>query len=97
MSTKSIDERRADVADNAFQVKKDSVGLKLISLLLAVLIIGGITCIIIGIVKAAVDAVFISGAVLLIVALLVLWGYHSLKYHISAKRYQREIDKLRKQ
>ena len=76
---------------DAVKVKKDSVMLKLLGYLLAIVIGGAIVCFVIGLIKTTVDFLIIIGSVLLIIAIFIVWIYHSVKWHIQKTRYDRLI------
>ncbi len=76
--------------DNSFlQAKKDNVMIKLLGYLLALVIGGAIVCLVLGFLKTAVDSLIIIGGILLIVAIFILWIYHSAKWHILSNRYKK--------
>ncbi|MDE6095706.1 MAG: hypothetical protein K2G52_05910 [Muribaculaceae bacterium] len=76
-------------ADNAeIKAHKDSYILKILGYLLALVIGGAIVCLIMGILKTAVDSLVIVGTILLVVALFILWVYNSAKAHVIEKRYK---------
>lgn len=84
--------------DNAFlQAKNDSVMLKLLGYLLALVIGGALVCLILGFLKTAVDSLIIIGGILLIVAIFIVWIYHSTKWHIQSNRYKKLIRQYEEQ
>lgn len=79
-------------ADEArLDVKTDSVMLKLLGYLLALVIGGAIVCFVMGLIKTAIDSLIIVGACLLVVAIIIVWIYHSTKWHIREKQYKRVL------
>lgn len=71
-------------------VNADRFWLKLLLWLFVIVIASMIVCIILAIVKAAADALFIIGGVCLVIALLCMWGYSSmrLRIHRAELRHQ---------
>lgn len=67
--------------------------LKILGYLLAFVIGGAIVCLVMGILKTAVDSLVIVGTVLLVFALFVVWIYNSTKAHIIEKRYKNLLRK----
>lgn len=81
-------------ADDAIvKAHKNSVMLKILGYLLAFVIGGAIVCLVMGILKTAVDSLVIVGTVLLVFALFVVWIYNSTKAHIIEKRYKNLLRK----
>ena len=81
-------------ADDAMiKAHKNSVMLKILGYLLALVIGGAIVCLLMGLLKTAVDSLVIVGTILLVAALFILWIYNSTRAHIMTKRYK---DVLRK-
>lgn len=83
-----LDKTYADARTSVMRARKDSVGLRLIAYLLAFVIGGAVVCIILGIIKTAADILVIVGCVLLVIALLIMWAYHSTRAHITEKKYR---------
>ncbi len=88
-------QQRLQADEDALHARKDSVMLRLLGYLLALVLGGAIVCFIIGLLKTTVDFLIIVGSVLLIVAIFIVWMYHSVKWHITAGRYRRLLDDYR--
>jgi|GEM_PF-3594185 hypothetical protein len=87
----NVIQQKKESDDSFLKAKNDSTMLKLLGYLLALVIGGAIVCLILGFLKTAVDSLVIVGGVLLLVAIFILWAYHSTKYHIMSKRYKKLI------
>lgn len=87
----NVIQQKKESDDSFLKAKNDSTMLKLLGYLLALVIGGAIVCLILGFLKTAVDSLVIVGGVLLLVAIFILWEYHSTKYHIMSKRYKKLI------
>lgn len=75
--------------DQSFlEAKKDSVMLKLLGYLLALVIGGAIVCLVIGIIKTTIDSLLVVASALLIIAIFIVWIYHSVKWHHKEIRYK---------
>lgn len=88
-------QQRLQADEDALHARKDSVMLRLLGYLLALVLGGAIVCFIIGLLKTTVDFLIIVGSVLLIVAIFIVWMYHSVKWHITEKRYRRLLNDYR--
>ena len=86
---------KSHIAANDAVIKQhqNSLALKVVSYLLAFVVIGAVVCIIIGILKTAVDALVIVGAVLLLISLFILWIYHAMKANVAEHHYKKLLDK----
>ncbi len=90
MDDKLLKQREA--MDTAYlKAKNDSIMLKILAYLLALILGGAIVCLVMGIMKTAIDSLMIVGIILLVVAFIVVWIYHSTKMHIERKRYKKLI------
>lgn len=87
-----VTKSKLDVDQAKLDTKDDGLMLKLLGYLLALVIGGAIVCFIIGLIKTTVDILIVVGAILLIVALLVVWAYHALKLRIREGRYKRLLN-----
>ncbi len=87
----NVIQQKKESDDSFLKAKNDSTMLKLLGYLLALVIGGAIVCLVLGFLKTAVDSLIIIGGVLLLVAIFILWAYHSAKFHIMAKRYKKLI------
>lgn len=82
------------LADEAtIKAHKNSAVLKMLGYLLALVIGGAIVCLLMGLLKTAVDSLVIVGTILLVVALFILWIYNSTRAHIMEKRYKDVLKK----
>lgn len=76
-------------ADKAYiDAHKNSTVLKILGYLLALVIGGAIVCLLMGILKTAVDSLVIVGTILLVAALFILWIYNSTRAHLIDRRYR---------
>lgn len=83
-----ITKARIEADDAQLHAKTNSVMLKLLAYLLALVIGGAIVCFVMGLVKTALDSLIILGVILLIVAIFLVWTYHSVRSGIIRKRYE---------
>lgn len=70
---------------------RDALMLKILGWLLALIVIGIIACAILAVVHIAISAVLTVGAICLIVALILMFGYHSLRWKIRSGEYERQL------
>ena len=85
---------RFDVELAAAKTKRDELTLRLTVTLIALLIIGGLVCLVLSAIKMTVDALLAVGLSLLAVALLGMWGYHALKSRVIQRRYDRRMSEI---
>ncbi len=71
--------------------QKGGVGLRIIGYLLALVIGGAIVCFVMGLVRTVVQSLVIVGVVLLVVALVLMYLYHSVKWHMKENAYKRVL------
>lgn len=78
------------VADDKLKSDKTEIELKLLGYFFLFLVIGAVACLVIGILKAAIDTIMIVGCVLGIIALAVLFLYERAKWRIHLTRYHHD-------
>lgn len=71
--------------------QKGGIGLRIIGYLLALVIGGAIVCFVMGLIRTVVQSLVIVGVILLVVALVLMYLYHSVKWHSRERAYKRVL------
>lgn len=69
----------------------DKFKLKLLFWLFVIVICSMLACILIGVLKAAADMLFVIAGICLVIALLIMWGYSELKLKIHRAEFNHEL------
>lgn len=86
-----MDKRIVDEAKAKYEAL--STGLKLLLALLAVAVVGTVLCIILAVLRVAVQAVVITAGVLIVVGLICAVSINGLKYKAEASRYKHDLER----
>ena len=88
-----ITKSRIQADREEIKAQKGGVGLRIIGYLLALVIGGAIVCFVMGLVRTFVQSLVIVGVILLAVALVLMYLYHSVKWHTKEAAYKRVLRK----
>lgn len=80
--------------ENTQSDNKKDFQLKILLWLLGVIIAGSLVCLILGLIKAAVNALVVIAGVLLALALVVFFIYERGKWRLDTNRYDRKIKEM---
>lgn len=86
-----MDNRIVDEAKAKYEAQ--STGLKLLLALLAVAVVGTVLCIILAVLRVAVQAVVITAGVLIVVGLICAVSINGLKYKAEVSRYKHDLER----
>lgn len=86
-----MDKRIVDEAKAKYEAQ--SAGLKLLLALLAIAVVGTVLCIILAVLRVAVQAGVITAAVLIVVGLICAVSINGLKYKVEASRYKHDLER----
>lgn len=80
------------IRNDELHADTDKFWLKVLLWLFVIVIASMIVCIVLAIVKAAADALFIVGGICLVLALLCMWGYSEVRLRVHRAEMRRELE-----